>query len=53
MLLQELYLRKNEIESIDEIRYLMDMKELKVLWLNDNPCDKVANYRNFVIKNLP
>lgn len=51
--LQELYLRKNAIEDLSEIRYLSDLPELRVLWLSDNPCAEVENYREIVIKCLP
>ena len=51
--LQELYLRKNNITDLSEIRYLTNLPSLKVLWLWDNPCSEVSNYREIVIKVLP
>lgn len=36
--IQELYLRKNQIADIKEIRHLQNLKYLRVLWLSDNPC---------------
>lgn len=58
--LQELYLRKNNIQDIAEIKYLARLPELKVLWLHDNPCATVSrvitqaeNYRAVVIRTLP
>ena len=36
--LQELYLRKNNITDISEIRFLANLPNLRVLWLWDNPC---------------
>lgn len=36
--MQELYLRKNCIADLREIRYLLDLPQLKSLWLYDNPC---------------
>lgn len=51
--LQELYLRKNAISDISEIRYLVNLPELRVLWLSDNPCTEVPNYREIVISVLP
>jgi cilla- and flagella-associated protein len=51
--LQELYLRKNNISDLTEIRYLMNLRNLKVLWLWDNPCADETNYRDIVIKCLP
>jgi cilla- and flagella-associated protein len=53
IVIQELYLRKNSISDIREIRYLVKLPQLKVLWLHDNPCAQIDNYRAIVIKNLP
>jgi len=49
----ELYLRKNNISNISEIKYLQGLPNLKVLWLCDNPCSELPNYRSIVIKYLP
>ena len=35
--LTELYLRKNQIENLQDIKYLQSLQHLKVLWLWDNP----------------
>ena len=35
--LKELYLRKNQIANLQELKHLSGLKELKVLWLWDNP----------------
>jgi len=51
--LQELYLRKNNINDLSEIRYLTNLPSLRVLWLWDNPCAEIENYREIVIKVLP
>ncbi|KEG06578.1 Protein C21orf2 [Trypanosoma grayi] len=51
--LRELYLRKNNIVSLAEIRYIKDLPNLRTLWLMDNPCSKHPNYRNFVIMCCP
>eukprot|EP00775_Hariotina_reticulata_P006989 gene6989-7203_t len=51
--LKELYLRKNEIQFLEDIRFLMPLVHLRVLWLSDNPCSELPNYRQFVIANLP
>jgi len=51
--LTELYLRKNLISDLSELQYLKKLKQLKVLWLWDNPCAEAANYRLLVIKTLP
>ena len=31
----------------------MKLPQLKVLWLHDNPCSNVENYREIIIKHLP
>lgn len=31
----------------------MTLRDLKVLWLADNPCTKLPHYRAFVVANLP
>jgi hypothetical protein len=51
--LQELYLRKNNIADLSEIRHLTNLPNLRVLWLWDNPCAEIPNYREIVIKVLP
>lgn len=47
-----MYLRNNKIESLNEIFYLKELKNLKILWLDENPCTQSENYRLNVIKNL-
>ncbi|XP_054161365.1 uncharacterized protein LOC128959437 [Oppia nitens] len=51
--LQELYLRQNKIQDINEILYLVDLPDLKKLWLAENPCADFDNYRSTVLKALP
>lgn len=51
--LTELYLRKNLISELSEIQYIQSLPGLKVLWLWDNPCAEVPNYREIVISALP
>lgn len=54
--LEELYLRKNEIAHLEEIIALKHLKKLKVLSLKENPCQNqfpVQVYRAFVIRHLP
>ena len=51
--LQELYLRKNNISDLEELRYLIDLPDLRILWLLDNPCSEQENYREIVISTLP
>lgn len=51
--LQELYLRKNNISDLSELRFLSNLSNLKTLWLLDNPCAEVKDYRKIVIKALP
>ncbi|GFS75900.1 hypothetical protein TNCV_4665491 [Trichonephila clavipes] len=51
--LQELYIRKNNISELGEIRHLRDLPKLKNLWLADNPCAESDEYRLTVIRALP
>ncbi|XP_048028331.1 cilia and flagella associated protein 410 [Megalobrama amblycephala] len=54
--LSELYLRRNNIQSLSELRHLKSLSCLKVLWLAENPCCDAADpstYRLTVIRNLP
>ncbi|RNF04690.1 Protein C21orf2 [Trypanosoma conorhini] len=51
--LRELYLRKNYIKSLAEVKYIKGLPKLHTLWLMDNPCAKSPNYRSFVIRCCP
>lgn len=53
--LKELYLRKNNIQDINDIYYLQNLPKLTFLWLDENPCVETAgpNYRPFVLRVLP
>jgi hypothetical protein len=51
--LRELYLRKNLIADLNEIKYLIENLNLRVLWLSENPICENPNYRNIVISVLP
>lgn len=51
--LREIYLRKNLIEDLAEVQYLVSLQQLTVLWLWDNPCADNPNYRAQVISMLP
>ncbi|NWW22778.1 CU002 protein, partial [Falcunculus frontatus] len=53
--LSELYLRKNNITSLDELFYLKALPRLRVLWLAENPCcgPDPHRYRMTVLRNLP
>ncbi|RNF11817.1 Protein C21orf2 [Trypanosoma rangeli] len=51
--LRELYLRKNDIKSLAEVKYIKELPKLHTLWLMDNPCAKSPNYRSFVIRCCP
>lgn len=53
--LTELYLRRNDIQNLSELRHLKNLTCLKVLWLAENPCcetDRVK-YRLTVLRTLP
>ncbi|XP_071422272.1 cilia- and flagella-associated protein 410 [Pithys albifrons albifrons] len=53
--LSELYLRKNNIRSLNELFYLKGLPRLRVLWLAENPCcgQDPHHYRMTVLRNLP
>lgn len=51
--LQELYLRKNLIADVNELRYLSNLPNLKVLWMLENPCTETEDYRQKVLEYLP
>ncbi|NXP72356.1 CU002 protein, partial [Ramphastos sulfuratus] len=53
--LSELYLRKNNIASLNELFYLKSLPRLRVLWLSENPCcgTDPHRYRMTVLRNLP
>ncbi|CAB3246651.1 unnamed protein product [Arctia plantaginis] len=51
--LRELYVRKNEIGDLSEIRHLRRLPDLTSLWLDENPCTQVPEYRMTVLRNLP
>lgn len=51
--LRELLLRHNSISNLSEIQYLSNLKNLRRLWLAENPIANQENYRDFVISNLP
>jgi len=51
--LTELYLRKNNVADLGEVRHLRGLRQLKVLWLSDNPCASHPQYRPLVLHLLP
>jgi len=51
--LKELYLRKNAISDLNEVLFLKDLPNLKVLWLCDNPITELPHYRDFVVRCCP
>ena len=51
--LKELYLRKNQISNLSEVKYLENLPNLRVLWLDGNPCCSHPNYRAVILKLLP
>ncbi|CAG8436989.1 2946_t:CDS:2 [Diversispora eburnea] len=53
--LKELYLRKNYINDVDQVKHLVPLKDLQVLWLCDNPCieEDEKHYRCTILKYLP
>jgi len=51
--LRELYLRRNLISNLNEIKHLTSCENLTVLWLGENPICDNPNYRNIIICILP
>lgn len=51
--LRELYLRKNLISDINEIKHLATCPNLLILWINENPIVECKNYRLLIISFLP
>ncbi|CAG8567016.1 14976_t:CDS:2, partial [Dentiscutata heterogama] len=52
--LKELYLRKNYINDVEEVKHLTTLRNLEVLWLCDNPCaDDERKYRYTILRYLP
>ncbi|XP_062869155.1 cilia and flagella associated protein 410 [Trichomycterus rosablanca] len=53
--LTELYLRRNDIQNLSELRHLKNLACLKVLWLAENPCCEIdpVKYRLTVLRTLP
>ena len=51
--LEELYIRKNNISDLAEILHLVNLPNLRVLWLADNPCASHELYRFTVLRHLP
>ncbi len=51
--LRELYLRKNQISDLNEIKYLSTCPNLRILWIGENPIAEIKNNRLIVIGLLP
>lgn len=51
--LQELYLRQNKISDLWEFRHLQGLRDLRVLWVSDNPCTQNMDYRTKILSMLP
>lgn len=43
--LKELYIRRNCVESLDEIEHLVPLTNLKIIWLAENPIATISGYR--------
>lgn len=51
--LTELFLRRNKIRDLNEIRHLSRLRNLQVANLSDNPVASQPGYRRFVIGAIP
>lgn len=39
--------------DLGEVSHLLGLEHLKILWLCDNPCTAVGDYRTHVVRALP
>lgn len=51
--LRELYLRQNLVSDPAELRQLVGLDNLRVLWLAANPIASLSNYRHLVLRCVP
>jgi hypothetical protein len=51
--LTELFLRGNQIDDFEEVQYLSDLPNLRILWLSENPIADDPSYRTNVLQMLP
>lgn len=51
--LSELYLRKNDIRDLAEVHNLRHLRQMRVLWLSDNPVATLPHYRQYVLHHVP
>lgn len=51
--LRELYLRKNRISDLKELKFLQNLPHLSILWIDENPIAKIPSYRSTVLSLLP
>jgi hypothetical protein len=51
--LRELYFRGNAISDLSQLQHLAKLPNLRVLWLQDNPCCSDPNYRSTVLQLFP
>jgi Ran GTPase-activating protein (RanGAP) involved in mRNA processing and transport len=51
--LHTLKLANNKIAKLEDLKPLIDLKNLKNLDLQGNPCQKLADYRKYVLDIMP
>ena len=51
--LKELYIRRNNVEHLNEIDHLGALPNLRIMWMAENPVATHSNYRAYCIKTLP
>ncbi len=51
--LRELYMRRNNVGRITELKYLQGLNQLKILSLAENPVASLPHYRQLVIRLCP
>lgn len=42
-----------QVADVHEVQHLAELRDLKVLWLSDNPCAECLDYRARVVAALP
>ena len=51
--LRELYIRRNNVSDMSEVLHLVELKNLQILWMSENPIASIPGYRDYIVKALP
>ena len=52
-MLKELYIRRNCVAGLDEIDHLVPLRNLRIMWMAENPIASLPGYRMHVLRKLP